>query len=184
MTAPSITDATELPAGIWMSDRVHSSIGFSIKHMLVNTFHAGFNDFSAHLAVEPDGQATLTGTVRAASIAVRDAILATHLASPDFFDAEHHPELRFESTTIRRTGELVELSGRLTIKGRTLPITAMGTVVDAHEDTHGQTRIALELETLVDRRQFGLDWNMPLPKGGFALSNEVRLQANIAFVRT
>jgi polyisoprenoid-binding protein YceI len=175
MSAPT----ARLPAGAWVADPIHSSVGFSVKHMLVNTFRTRFEEFSAALVVEEDGSARLTGTVMSGSIAVRDPDFAAHLAAPEFFDSERHPELRFESTALRRDGELVEVDGLLTIKGRTLPVAAVGTVVDAHEDPFGTVRMGLELETRVDRRQFGLEWNMPLPKGGFALGNEVALQASL-----
>lgn len=175
---------TRLPVGAWVVDRVHSTVSFSVKFMAVSTFQSRFDDFGASLTVEEDGSARLTGTARATSIAVGDAEFAAHLAAPVFFDSEQFPELRFESTLIRRAGSLVELDGLLTIKGRTLPVAVAGTVIDAHEDPFGSMRMGLELETRIDRRQFGLEWNKPLPKGGFALGDEVRLEAGLQFTRS
>jgi polyisoprenoid-binding protein YceI len=174
---------TRLSTGIWVLDPVHSTVGFSVKFMAVSTFRSRFDDIRADLAVGEDGSALLVGTVRADSIAVQDADFAAHLAAPDFFDSEQHPQLRFESTAIRREGSLVELDGLLTIKGHTLPVAATGTVVDAHEDPFGSLRMCLELETHIDRRQFGLEWNKALPKGGFALGDEVTLQVELQFAR-
>jgi polyisoprenoid-binding protein YceI len=79
---------------------------------------------------------------------------------------------------------MVELDGLLTIKDRTLPVAVAGTVVDAHEDPFGSVRMGLELETRIDRRQFGLEWNKPLPKGGFALGDEVTLQVDLQLTRS
>jgi polyisoprenoid-binding protein YceI len=175
---------TRLPAGVWVVDRVHSTVGFAVRFMAVSTFRSRFDDFGARLTVEEDGSALLVGTARSTSIAVQDADFAAHLATPAFFDSERFPELRFESTLVRRAGSMVELDGLLTIKGRTLPVAVAGTVVDAHEDPFGSVRMGLELETRIDRRQFGLEWNKPLPKGGVALGDEVTLQVDLQLTRS
>ena len=177
------TSDTRLPVGVWILDHVHSTVSFSVKFMAVSTFRSRFDDFDASLTVEEDGSALLVGAVRATSIAVADPHFAAHLAAAEFFDSEQHPELRFESTLVRRDGALVELDGLLTIKGRTLPVAVAGTVVDAHEDPFGSLRMCLELETRIDRRQFGLEWNKLLPTGGFALGDEVTLQVDLQFAR-
>jgi polyisoprenoid-binding protein YceI len=183
MSVLSASD-TQLPAGVWALDPVHSTVGFSVKFMVVSTFRSRFDDFDASLTVKEDGSALLVGTARSTSIAVQDPEFAAHLAAPGFFDSERYPELRFESTQVRRAGALVELDGLLTIKGRTLPVAVAGTVIDAHEDPFGSTRMGLELETHIDRRQFGLEWNKPLPKGGFALGDEVKLEVALQFSRS
>jgi polyisoprenoid-binding protein YceI len=174
---------TRLPAGAWVLDPVHSSVGFSVTYMEVSTFRSQFDEYSANLSVEEDGSARLAGTAASGSIAVKHPEFAAHLAGPDFFDSQRHPELRFESTLVRRDGAVVELDGLLTIKEHTLPVTATGTIVDPHEDPSGHVWMGLELETQIDRRQYGLEWNMALPKGGFALGNEVKLQLSLAFAR-
>jgi len=179
----SVLSPAQLPTGVWVLDPVHSSIGFSVKYMMVSNFRSHFDDVSATLAVEEDGSARLAGTVASNSIAVRNPDFADHLAAADFFDSQRYPELRFESTLLRRDGAIVELDGLLTIKEHTLPIAASGSVIDAHEDPFGHVHMGLEFATRIDRRQFGLDWNMALPKGGFALGNEVSLQVNLAFTR-
>jgi polyisoprenoid-binding protein YceI len=176
-------DVARLPAGAWVLDPVHSSVGFSVTYMEVSTFRSHFDEFGATLSVDEDGSARLAGTVVSNSIAVRNPEFAAHLAAPDFFDGQRHPELRFESTLVRRDGAIVELDGLLTIKEHTLPVTATGTVVDPHEDPSGHVWMGLELETRIDRRQYGLKWNMTLPNGGFALGNEVTLQLSLAFAR-
>src|SRR4051794_13272246 len=175
--------ATEqLPAGTWQLDNVHSSAGFAVKHMVVSTFRGRFEDFDATLDVGEDGDARLVGIVRTDSIVVKDENLAAHLKSPEFFDVERYPELRFESTSVRREGDELVVDGELTIKGHTHPVQGRGAFVGPHEDIAGNTKVGLTLETVVDRTQFGLNWNAPLPKGGFALANDVALQIELELV--
>ena len=114
---------------------------------------------------------------------MRDENLAAHLASAEFFDAERHPEIRFESTAIRvgEDGDVVA-EGELTVKGHTKAVEAHGELVHIAEDISGGERIGLSLETTVDRREFGLEWNAPLPKGGFALGNDVKLVVALELV--
>jgi polyisoprenoid-binding protein YceI len=164
-----------LPVGTWKLDPIHSSAGFAVKHMVVATFRGRFEDFDATLEVGEDGPARLVGTVDPRSIVVKDENLAGHLQSPDFFDTERYGEIRFESSSISIDGDEAILEGDLTIKGTTRPVSARGAYVGPHEDIAGNTKVGLSFETVVDRTEFGLDWNAPLPKGGFALANEVTL---------
>jgi polyisoprenoid-binding protein YceI len=167
--------ATDTLQGTYVLDPIHSSASFAVKHMVVSTFRGRFESFDATLT---DGK--LVGTVDVGSIVVKDENLAAHLQSPEFFDAERHPELRFESTDIRRTGEgdEVVVDGELTIKGITKPVEARGTLEGPHV-TFGPNgelnKVGLSLEAIIDRTEFGLNWNAPLPKGGFALANDVKL---------
>ena len=170
--------ATAVPTGTWTADKVHSSIGFQVEHM-VSTFRGHFEDYDATLA---DGR--LEGTVRVPSVKVYDENLEAHLQSPDFFDAQLHPELRFESRDLVIDDEgSVTLEGDLTIKGRTRPVTATGRYVYVEADMGGGERIGLRLEAAVDRREFGLEWNAPLPKGGFVLGNDVTLVVALELVK-
>jgi polyisoprenoid-binding protein YceI len=175
----STTTATAIPAGTYAIDHVHSHVGFAVKHMVVATFRGRFEDFDATLNVAEDSTPRLIGTVAVGSIEVKDDNLAAHLQSPDFFDAERHPELRFESDSIRIDGGDVVVDGRLTIKGETRPVEARGTIVGPHEDIAGNTKLGLELTAIVDRTEFGLKWNAPLPKGGMALGNDVTLSVDL-----
>jgi polyisoprenoid-binding protein YceI len=172
--------ATEqLPTGTWKLDPIHSSASFAVKHMVVATFRGRFEDFDATLEVGDDGEAKLAGTVRTDSIVVKDENLAGHLKSPDFFDTERYPELEFESTSIRREGDELVIDGELTIKGNTHPVEGRGVLVGPHDDIAGNTKVGLTLETTIDRTQYGLNWNAPLPKGGFALADDVALTVEL-----
>jgi polyisoprenoid-binding protein YceI len=178
------TDAqTKLPAGTWKLDPTHSSASFAVKHMVVATFRGRFEHFDATLTVDDDGAGQLLGTVDAGSIAVKDENLQAHLGSPDFFDTERHPQLRFASKSIRRDGDELAIDGELTIKDRTRAVEARGTITDPHETLGGAVKIGLTLETVIDRTQFGLEWNAPLPKGGFALANDVELTVELELAR-
>ena len=101
---------TQLPAGTWNADAVHSQIGFEIAYM-GGTFRGTFSPFDASLEVAEDGQAHLEGTTQVANVKVQDPNLEVHLQSPDFFDAERYPELRFVSDDVVRNGESVDVRG-------------------------------------------------------------------------
>ena len=170
--------ATAVPTGTWTVDKIHSSIGFEVEHM-VSTFRGRFEDYHAQLV---DGK--LTGTVSVPSVRVYDENLEAHLQSPEFFDAQLHPELRFESRDLEIDDDgNVTLEGELTIKGITKDVTARGRYVHVEADMAGGERIGLALEATVDRREFDLNWNAPLPKGGFALGNDVTLVVALELVK-
>jgi polyisoprenoid-binding protein YceI len=173
-----MTTATAIPAGTYSTDGVHSSAGFAVKHML-STFRGGFSTINATVVVDDDGAARLTGTVPVASVIVKDENLQAHLQSPEFFDSEQYPEIRFDSVELSVDGPVATLTGDLTIKGHTERITAEGSVVGPLEDPFGNVKLGLQFETVVDRTKFGLNWNAPLPKGGFMLANDVTLSVDL-----
>jgi polyisoprenoid-binding protein YceI len=173
----STIEQTAVPTGTWNADTVHSSLAFEVPYA-VATFGGDVTDFDVSLT---DG--VLTGKGRIASINVKDESLAGHLQSPEFFDAERYPELTFVSKEIRREGDSVEIDGDLTIKGVTKPATLTGTINGPAVDHFGATRVGFKLQTVVDRTQFEIKWNMPLPNGEPALSNEVTLKADLTLVQ-
>jgi polyisoprenoid-binding protein YceI len=160
----------------WVLDPVHSSIGFEVDYA-GGTFRGSFREASARF----DGQ-TLAGSAKVASVDVKDENLNAHLQSPDFFDAERYPELRFESSEIEQNGNAVTVRGVITIRGEQRPVELTGTINDPIKDAYGNDRLGLRLETTVDRTQFGLNWNAPLPGGGDALAHEVKLTSELYFV--
>ncbi len=178
------TTRTALPTGTWSSDATHSTIDYTVKHMLVGKFRVSVPTFSATLVVDDAGAAKLEGTAAVASIVASDDNLTAHLASPDFFDAERFPEIRFTATSIEVSGEDVKASGELTVKGITLPIELKGYLSGPAEDPYGGTRLGLDLTTTFDRTKFGLEFNAPMPGGGFILSNDVKVIAQLELVRS
>jgi polyisoprenoid-binding protein YceI len=180
----SVATQQDITTGTWGIDKVHSHVGFAVKHMVVATFRGSFEGYDGKLTVGENAEPRLEGTVEVDSVVVKDENLAGHLKSPDFFDTAQYPQIRFSSTAVRvREGGELEVDGELTIKGHTHDVTARGTVSGPHEDIAGNEKIGIELETVVDRREFGLDWNAPLPKGGFALENDVKLEVGLELVR-
>jgi polyisoprenoid-binding protein YceI len=175
----SITEQirTEVPTGTWQADVVHSHVGFEVPYMGLATFTGSVKDFDATLT---DGR--LQGAARITSLVTKDENLQTHLLAPDFFDAEQFPEVRFAANRITRNGDKVEVAGEVTLKGVTKPATLRGTVTGPVTDPYGKEKIALSLETTIDRTQFGITWNAPMPDGSNALSNEVTLQADLVLV--
>ncbi|MDX6699340.1 MAG: hypothetical protein QOE65_2737 [Solirubrobacteraceae bacterium] len=177
----STTTKVEVPAGTWSLDPVHSSVTFEIDY-LGGAFRGEFREVAAQLAVEETG-ARLTGVAQVASVDVKDENLSAHLQGPDFFDAEREPELRFSAEGIALDGETVTVDGEITIKGVTRPVAVTGTVVPPITGMRGEERVGLRVSAAVDRTQFGVDWNATLPGGGQALSNEVRIAAELYFVK-
>jgi polyisoprenoid-binding protein YceI len=179
----SAATAQQIEAGTWKIDTIHSHVGFSVKHMVVATFRGRFEDYDGSLTVA-DGEPRLEGSVEVDSIVVKDENLAGHLKASDFFDTASYPEISFSSTAIEvgEQGEL-EIEGELTIKGNTHRVTARGAVTGPHVDIAGNDKLGVELEAVIDRRDYGLNWNAPLPKGGFALENDVKLEVSLELVR-
>jgi polyisoprenoid-binding protein YceI len=178
MSASTLTFA---PAGTWALDPTHSSVGFQVPY-LAGTFKGQLHDVEGQLAVT-DAGATLTGAARVASVDVKDENLNAHLQSPDFFDAERHPELHFAATDIDLDGDEVRVRGEIEIKGVRKPVEVTGTAVAPLTDGFGNERIGLALATTVDRNDFGVSWNMDLPAGGKSLGDEVKILAELYFVR-
>ena len=176
------TILTRVPAGTWNLDPVHSRVGFEV-HYLAGAFKGEFHEIGAQLTVEGEN-ASLEGSAKVASVDVKDENLGAHLQSPDFFDVERHPELRFTAQDIRLDGDgNVSVDGELTIKGVTKPVAVTGTVTAPLQDAYGNDRIGLNLATTVDRTDFGVNWNMPLPSGDPALANDVTILADLQFVK-
>ncbi len=185
MSATEIaTGGVTLPAGTYRLDPVHSSASFAVKHMIVATFRGRFEDFGATLTVGEDGDAALSGVVQAGSIEVKDENLKAHLGSPEFFDVERYPEIRFESSQIEiGPGGEIKVAGELTIKDQTHKVESTGTITGPAVTLGDITKVGIALETAIDRTQFGLNWNAPLPKGGVAVADDVKLTVELELAR-
>ena|SRR5215204_63472 len=175
------TEIRRTLTGTWELDPVHSSVGFEVPY-LVGTFKGQFREVQATLAVD-DARASLDGAAKVDSVDVKDESLAAHLQSPDFFDAERHPELRFTANDIALDSETVRARGELTIKGFMKPVEVAGTLTAPLVDAYGNERIGLELSTTVNRHDFDVSWNVPLPTGQQAVGDEVKIVAELYFVR-
>jgi polyisoprenoid-binding protein YceI len=180
----STTAVQSIPTGAWKIDPVHSRVGFAVKHMVVSTFRGQFGAYDGRLVAGEDGAPHLEGWVDVGSIEVKDDNLAAHLASPEFFDNERYPRIDFVSTSVwLGDGGELQIDGELTIKGRTRPVHATGELSGPHVDIAGNDKVGVELRATIDRREFDLNWNAPLPSGGFALDNDVTLEVSLELVR-
>lgn len=175
------TSTIAAPAGTWQLDKVHSSVAFQVPY-LAGAFNGSFREFEGKLDLSEDG-AALTGVAQVASVDVKDDNLAAHLQSPDFFDAESHPELSFASDRIALDGESVEVSGEIAIKGVTRELDATGAAHGPVANLQGTDSLRLQLATTIDRTDFGVSWNAELPGGGQALGDEVTILAELYFVK-
>ncbi len=167
-----------VPAGTYNADPVHSSVGFEVQYMAVSSFGGEVKSFNASLI---DGR--LSGSAQIASLALKDENLHAHLMSPEFFDAEHYPEISFSTTSSSRSGDKVTFAGEITIRGISHPATLEGTVTGPATDPYGNTRYGLRLETAIDRTAYGIVWNADMPDGTKALDDTVTLKADLSFVK-
>jgi polyisoprenoid-binding protein YceI len=172
----------QIEAGTYVTDPVHSSIGFAVTHNGVSTFRGSFSSYEARLI--GGEQPRLEGTVDVASLEVPDEQLKGHLLSPEFFDAERYPQLRFSSTEldVEEDGSL-SVRGELEIKGQKHEVEASGRFAQLGADMTGSPRVGLSLEASVDRRGFGLDWQAELPSGGEVLGYEVGIAVELELVK-
>ena len=172
----TIEQTQGIPTGTWQADTVHSRVAFEVPYA-VATFTGEVTDFEASLV---DGK--LSGSAKIASIKVKEENLEGHLLSPEFFDAEKHPVVSFSGSDLKRDGDNVELDGEITIKGISRPAKLTGTINGPSVDHFGATRVGLHLQTTIDRTEYDMKWNMPLPNGEPALGNEVTLKAELTLV--
>lgn len=170
------TTIQQVPTGIYNIDPIHSSIGFGVKYN-VGTFHSTFEQVDAQLV---DG--VLTGTAQVESIKIDEPNFKGHVLSEEFFNADATPTITFRSTEIRPAADGgVEVDGELTIRGTTKPVLATGRYTSGG-DAFGNNRVGFEIETTVDRREFGLNWQMALPNGSESLAWDVTISVDLQLV--
>ena len=180
-----MSTATQPLSGTFVADPHHSSFQFAVKHMKVATFRAGFGDVEARLLAGDDGLA-LEGSAKVESVSVTTPPeLREHLVnSTDFFDAGSHPEITFRSTDVDLAADgTATVEGELTIKGITKPITATGTYQEPVQDPYGGTRTALALTATLDRREWDMSWQAPLPSGDDVLAWDVTLTVELELIQ-
>lgn len=171
----------EIPGGTWAVDPVHSSIGFAVTHNGVTTFRSGFERYDARLS--GGESARLEGTVDVDSVEIDEEMLKGHLLSPEFFDVQRFPQLRFASSELS-VGEdgTLRVLGELEIHGEKREVEASGRFAHLGGDLAGKERVGLSLEATVDRRNFGLDWQAQLPSGGDVLDYAVTISIELELV--
>ncbi|HEU5061764.1 MAG TPA: YceI family protein [Solirubrobacterales bacterium] len=170
-----------VPAGTWVVDPVHSSVNFAVAHNGVTTFRSGFERYEARLS---GGEgARLEGTVDVDSIQIDEEMLKGHLLSPEFFDVQRFPQLRFASSELSvNEGGNLRVRGELEIHGEKREVEASGRFARLGGDLAGKERVGLSIEATVDRRDFGLDWQAELPSGGEVLDYAVTISVELELV--
>jgi polyisoprenoid-binding protein YceI len=172
------TTIQQVPTGTYALDPVHSTFGFAVKHNGISLFRGQFEQVDARLE---DG--VLTGIVQVDSVKTAIPDLKGHLLAPDFFNAAETPTVEFRSDEVRVAEDgTVEVDGELKIRGVTKPVTARGSFASG-VGLSGAEVVGFDLEARIDRREYGLNWQAPLPNGRDALAWDVRLEVHLELVK-
>ena len=172
--------------GTYELDPTHSRIGFVARHAMVTKVRGSFNEFagSGYFDAEDPSRSHLELTIQASSIDTRNADRDGHLRSNDFFAMDEHPEIRFSSTAVEALdGTTYRVSGDLTIKGTTKPVTVDFDFEGAAVDPFGNHRIGLEGRTTINRKDWGVSWNAALDAGGVLVSEKVTLELEVSAIK-
>ena len=163
----------ELTAGTWNYDSAHSEVGFTVRHAGITKVRGTFEQVDAQLVIADNiADSTIKATAQIASVNTNNADRDGHLRSADFFDADAHATMAFESTSFDLDGEDLTIAGNLTIKGE-----FTGAVVDAF----GVTRAGASVSATISRKDFGITWNAAVEAGGVLVSDKVVINLDVAF---
>ncbi|MFM8371540.1 MAG: YceI family protein [Bacteroidota bacterium] len=170
----------------WAIDPTHSEVGFKVKHLMFTNVSGKFNAFSASVESEDDDFSTakISFAAEAASVDTGNGDRDNHLKGADFFDADNHPHVSFAGREMKKVSdEVYHLTGDLTMRGVTHPVTLEVEYGGQMKDPWGNTKAGFSLSGKINRKDFGLVWNAPLEAGGVLVSEEVKLQAEVQFVK-
>ena len=182
-----MTTATETATGTYAIDPSHSRIGFVARHAMVTKVRGSFNEFegSGYFDAEDPARSHAHLTIRAASIDTRNADRDAHLRSNDFFEMETYPQVTFASTAVEPVDATTfRVTGDLTIKDVTRPVTFDLEYTGTAVDPFGNRRLGLEGSVVVNRKDWGLTWNAPLDAGGVLVSEKVTLEFEVSAIRS
>jgi polyisoprenoid-binding protein YceI len=182
----STADATvAVPAGVWDLDPAHSSVNFSVRHLMVSKVRGRFTSFSAVIRIDEDPmKSEVDVTIDTGSIDTRDEQRDGHLRSPDFLDVEKYPAITFRSTSVSPLGgDRYELKGNLTVKDVTRPVTLEAELQGIQPDPWGNLRMGFEAKTEFNRKDFGLTWNQALEGGGVLVGDKVTVEIDLEAVK-
>ena len=171
--------------GDYEIDPSHTAIGFQARHAMVTNVRGAFKEFegTAHVDTANPASSKVELKIAVNSVDTGNADRDGHLASADFFDAENHPFITFVSTSVAQDGEVWEVTGDLTIKGVTKPVTVPFEFVGSAQDPFGNTRVGFEGETTISRKDWGLTWNAALETGGVLVSEKVKLSFDVSAIK-
>ena len=183
----STTTVPTSVTGTYTLDPSHSRIGFVARHAMVTKVRGAFNEFagSGYFDIEQPERSTVELTIQAASIDTGNADRDGHLRSNDFFAMDEYPEITFVSTAVEATGDdSYRVTGDLTIKGVTKPVSVDFELAGAAVDPFGNHRIGLEGKTTINRKDFGVNWNAALEAGGVLVSEKVVLEFDVSAIKS
>jgi polyisoprenoid-binding protein YceI len=175
-----------MAASTWNIDPVHSAIHFSVRHMVVAKTRGRFSKWAGQISFDPRNPAgsSVQVTIEPASIDTGDAQRDGHLRSADFFDVEKFPQATFKSTRVEGNGgDQYRITGDLSIRGVTRPVSFDATFEGAGKDPWGGERAGFSASTSIDRRHFGLEWNKALETGGLLVGEKVDLTLEVEAVK-
>lgn len=180
-----MTSANDLPAGTWSVDTAHSSLSFSVKHLMISKVRGSFSVFSGVVTVPDDRlAATVNVTIDPKSVSTGDANRDAHLKTGDFFDADQFPEWKFTSTALKASGTDYVLSGDLTLRGVTKPVELSVEFEGVNQDPYGNTKAGFSAEAEVNRKDFGMEYNAALETGGVLIGEKVKLSFDIQLAKS
>ncbi|MFI9414097.1 YceI family protein [Nocardia gamkensis] len=168
-----------LTAGTWAIDPAHSTLGFSVRHLMVSKVRGRFTDFSGKLVIGDDGSASATAEIRVDSVTTDNEQRDAHLRTADFFQAEEFPVATFASTGFRVNGEDFIVDGEFTIRGVTKPVTLDVEFLGVNPGMGHGPVAGFEAKTVINRRDFGITIDMPLPDGGAVIGDKITLTLEI-----
>jgi len=179
------TSAVDDLSGDYTIDPAHTRLGFSARHAMVTTVRGQFQDFAgtAHIDTANPAASSVALTIQTASIDTGVADRDGHLKSGDFFDAEANPEITFVSTKVERDGDDWAITGDLTIKGVSKPVTIDFESTGSARDPFGNLRVGFEGSTSINRKDWGLTWNAALETGGVLVSEKIKLEFDVSAIR-
>jgi polyisoprenoid-binding protein YceI len=171
-------------AGEYTLDASHSRLGFSTRHAMVTTVRGAFKDFGGEAVIDTENPAAskVSVAIKTESVDTGVADRDGHLRSADFFDVETYPEITFVSTHVSRDGDDWAITGDLTIKDVTKPITIDFESTGSAKDPFGNTRVGFEGRATLNRKDWGLTWNAALETGGFLVSDKIKLEFDISAI--
>jgi polyisoprenoid-binding protein YceI len=175
----------DLPAGTWAIDPTHSEVGFVARHLMVSKVRGSFTDVAGTVHVKDQVTESVADvTIKTDSVATGSADRDGHLRSADFFDVETYPEITFVSTRVEEVEEgAFVVAGELTIRDITQELSIPISLTGVETDAFGALRAGFEGSRRVNRRDFGLEWNMPLDSGGVLVSEKINLEFEISAIR-
>jgi polyisoprenoid-binding protein YceI len=170
----------------WVFDTAHSSVGFSVRHLMISKVHGNFTQWTGHIEFDEanPSASSVEAQIDVASIDTKEAQRDGHLKSPDFFDVEKYPHLTFKSTSVTGSGEHLDVKGDLTLHGVTHPVTLKVEYAGrAKHPMNGSERAGFSAHTTINRKDFGLGWNAVLEAGGVAVSEKVEITLEIQAIK-